>query len=173
MRQGYVELLDVLLDRGSSFRSSPWSSLGLGAAMFISSAATSSRSSTAGGSSSMSARRPARASKRPSGLPGGRGQDPQVIPARDRDLIVDNIGLPARAYNLAFTDGSTIGVNDGVIQVALKEGHAPTADYVASCAQRVAGRLPGGDLLLSGRRHGDPDPEFRPAGADRRPYRRL
>ncbi len=38
--------------------------------------------------------------------------------------------MPARAYNLAFADGSTIGVNDGVILVALKEGHAPTADYV-------------------------------------------
>jgi multidrug efflux pump subunit AcrB len=54
----------------------------------------------------------------------------EVIPEKDRELIVDNIGLPARAYNLAFTDGSTIGVNDGVILVALKEGHAPTSDYV-------------------------------------------
>jgi len=54
----------------------------------------------------------------------------QVVPESDRQLIVDNIGLPARPYNLAFTDGSTIGVNDGVIQVQLKEGHAPTADYV-------------------------------------------
>ena len=54
----------------------------------------------------------------------------QVIPERDRDLIVDNIGLPARAYNLAFADGSTIGINDGVILVALKKGHKPTADYI-------------------------------------------
>jgi multidrug efflux pump subunit AcrB len=54
----------------------------------------------------------------------------QVIPESDRELIVDNIGLPARLYNLAFADGSTIGINDGVIQVALKDGHAPTADYV-------------------------------------------
>src|SRR6202008_4687057 len=42
----------------------------------------------------------------------------------------DNIGLPARAYNLAFADGSTIGINDGVILVALKKGHKPTADYI-------------------------------------------
>jgi multidrug efflux pump subunit AcrB len=54
----------------------------------------------------------------------------QIIPDSDRQLVVDNIGLPARSYNLAFTDGSTIGVNDGVILVALKPGHAPTADYV-------------------------------------------
>jgi multidrug efflux pump subunit AcrB len=54
----------------------------------------------------------------------------EVIPARDRELVVDDIGVPQRAYNLAFTDGSTINVNDGVILVALKEGHAPTATYV-------------------------------------------
>jgi multidrug efflux pump subunit AcrB len=54
----------------------------------------------------------------------------EVIPDKDRGLIIDNIGLPARAFNLAFADGSTIGINDGVIQVALKEGHKPTADYV-------------------------------------------
>jgi multidrug efflux pump subunit AcrB len=54
----------------------------------------------------------------------------QVIPDNERERIVDNIGLPARAYNLAFSDGTTIGPNDGVIMVALKEGHAPTAHYV-------------------------------------------
>ena len=54
----------------------------------------------------------------------------KVIPEQERNLIVDDIGLPQRVYNLAFTDGSTIGPNDGVILVALKEGHAPTADYV-------------------------------------------
>lgn len=54
----------------------------------------------------------------------------EVIPPRDRDLIVDDIGVPQRVFNLAFTDGSTIGVNDGVILISLKERHAPTADYV-------------------------------------------
>jgi multidrug efflux pump subunit AcrB len=65
-----------------------------------------------------------------------------VIPDKDRSLIVDNIGLPARAYNLAFTDGSTIGVNDGVIQVALKEGHKPTADYVRKLRQVLPAAFP-------------------------------
>jgi multidrug efflux pump subunit AcrB len=59
----------------------------------------------------------------------------EIIPEKDRSLIVDNIGLPARAYNLAFADGSTIGINDGVIQVALKEGHKPTAEYVKRLRQ--------------------------------------
>src|ERR1700678_1323795 len=53
-----------------------------------------------------------------------------VVPERDRDLIVDNIGLPARSYNYAFGDGTATGLNDGVILVALKEGHAPTQRYV-------------------------------------------
>jgi multidrug efflux pump subunit AcrB len=54
----------------------------------------------------------------------------EIIPEKDRALIVDNIGLPARAYNLAFADGSTIGANDGTILVSLKEGHSPTTEYV-------------------------------------------
>jgi multidrug efflux pump subunit AcrB len=66
----------------------------------------------------------------------------EVIPERDRSLIVDNIGLPARAYNLAFADGSTIGINDGVIQVALKEGHKPTADYVKELRQVLPAAFP-------------------------------
>ena len=66
----------------------------------------------------------------------------EVIPDKDRSLIVDNIGLPARAYNLAFADGSTIGVNDGVIQVALKEGHKPTADYVKKLRQVLPAAFP-------------------------------
>jgi multidrug efflux pump subunit AcrB len=66
----------------------------------------------------------------------------EVIPDRDRALIVDNIGLPARAYNLAFSDGSTIGVNDGVILVSLKEGHRPTADYVRKLREVLPAAFP-------------------------------
>ena len=66
----------------------------------------------------------------------------EVIPARDRDLIVDDIGVPQRAYNLAFTDGSTINVNDGVILVSLKEGHAPTADYVRRLREVLPAAFP-------------------------------
>lgn len=53
-----------------------------------------------------------------------------IIPPRDLKLVLDNIGLPQRLYNLAFTDGSTIGVNDGVIQMELNEGHRPTVDIM-------------------------------------------
>ena len=66
----------------------------------------------------------------------------EVIPDKDLELIVDNIGLPARLYNLAFSDGTTIGVNDGVIQVALKEGHAPTAEYVRRLREELPAAFP-------------------------------
>jgi multidrug efflux pump subunit AcrB len=67
----------------------------------------------------------------------------EVIPAAERDRIVDNIGLPARSYNLAFADGSTIGVNDGVILVALKDGHAPTGDYIRKLRTVLPAAFPG------------------------------
>src|SRR5258707_1870713 len=66
----------------------------------------------------------------------------EIIPESDRALMVDNIGLPARAYNLAFTDGSTIGVNDGVILVSLKEGHAPTNAYVRKLRAELPAAFP-------------------------------
>ncbi len=66
----------------------------------------------------------------------------EIIPASQRALVVDNIGLPARTYNLAFTDGTTIGPNDGQILVALKDGHAPTADYVRRLRQVLPAAFP-------------------------------
>src|SRR5262245_29958112 len=66
----------------------------------------------------------------------------EIIPGNDRALIVDNIGLPARAYNLAFADGSTIGANDGTILVSLKVGHAPTAEYVRKLRETLPKAFP-------------------------------
>src|SRR5262249_35176002 len=66
----------------------------------------------------------------------------QIIPKGELDLIVDNFGVPGRSYNWAFSDGTTIAVNDGVIMVALKDGHAPTADYVAKLRQILPAAFP-------------------------------
>jgi hypothetical protein len=43
-----------------------------------------------------------------------------VIPERDRDIIVDDIGVPQRTYNLAFTAGSMINTNHGVTRSSLR-----------------------------------------------------
>ncbi len=66
----------------------------------------------------------------------------EIIPTRERDLIVDDIGVPQRVYNLAFTDGSTINGNDGTILISLKEGHAPTADYVRKLREALPAAFP-------------------------------
>jgi multidrug efflux pump subunit AcrB len=66
----------------------------------------------------------------------------EVVPDSERDLFVDNIGLPARSYNYAFGDGTAIGVNDGIILVALKEDHAPTATYVSRLRQVLPAAFP-------------------------------
>jgi multidrug efflux pump subunit AcrB len=60
------------------------------------------------------------------------------VSAKDLKLVLDNIGLPQRLYNLAFTDGSTIGVNDGVIQIQLTEDHQPTGEII----QKLRAELP-------------------------------
>ena len=65
-----------------------------------------------------------------------------IIPKDDLDLIVDNFGVPAVSYNWAFADGTTIAVNDGVIMVSLKQGHAPTADYVRKLREVLPAAFP-------------------------------
>ena len=144
MRDGYAALLTSLLHAGfivpivgrpgARARRRPCS---------CSSAAISFRPSTAARSSFTSARRPAPGSKPPNGSSRpSRTRSARSFRRANGELIVDNIGLPARAYNLAFTDGSTIGVNDGVILVALKEGHAPTADYVRKLREVLPAAFP-------------------------------
>jgi multidrug efflux pump subunit AcrB len=64
------------------------------------------------------------------------------IPPGDLGLVLDNIGLPARLYNLAFTDGTAIGVNDGEILISLKPGHAPTAGYVRRLREELHRNFP-------------------------------
>jgi multidrug efflux pump subunit AcrB len=64
------------------------------------------------------------------------------IPSRDLGLILDNIGLPDQLYNLAFTDGATIGVNDGQMQIQLNEGHAPAADYMKKLRLELPSAFP-------------------------------
>jgi multidrug efflux pump subunit AcrB len=66
----------------------------------------------------------------------------EVIPENERELIVDNIGLPARAYNYAFGDGTATGLNDGVVLVSLKEDHPPTANYIRKLREVLPAAFP-------------------------------
>ena len=65
------------------------------------------------------------------------------IPGTDIKLLLDNIGLPQRTYNLAFSDGTTIGVNDGTIQIQLAENRrGTTAAYTRQLRDELPAAFP-------------------------------
>ena len=66
----------------------------------------------------------------------------EVVPKREVAGIIDNIGLPALNYNLAFNDGSFVAYNDGQILVSLAPDHGPTAAYQRRLRQVLAQRYP-------------------------------
>jgi multidrug efflux pump subunit AcrB len=67
----------------------------------------------------------------------------KVIPPAELDNVIDNIGLPLSSVNLVYSNTGTIGPQDGDIQIALKEGHAPTADYVKKLRELLPQEFPG------------------------------
>jgi multidrug efflux pump subunit AcrB len=67
----------------------------------------------------------------------------QVIPPREIETIVDNMGIPNGGFNLAFGDNPTIGSGDGDILISLKEGeHGPTAQYVDQLRKDLNQKFP-------------------------------
>ncbi len=66
----------------------------------------------------------------------------RLIPAKDLDGIVDNIGVPNSGINLAYSTSAPIGPGDADIMITLKEGHAPSADYVRMLRQKLPELFP-------------------------------
>jgi multidrug efflux pump subunit AcrB len=66
-----------------------------------------------------------------------------VIPPRDLDTIVDNIGLPISGINMAYANSGTIGSADADILISLKPGHAPTDSYVDRLREQLPRQFPG------------------------------
>jgi multidrug efflux pump subunit AcrB len=67
----------------------------------------------------------------------------RTIPPRELDNIVDNIGLPFSGINMAYQNTGTIGPADGDALISLKEGHAPTADYIRQLRSKLPQQFPG------------------------------
>jgi CzcA family heavy metal efflux pump len=67
----------------------------------------------------------------------------RTIPARELDNIVDNIGLPFSGINMAYQNTGTIGPEDGDALIALKEGHAPTENYIKQLRTILPQKFPG------------------------------
>ncbi|WP_047533448.1 efflux RND transporter permease subunit [Methylotenera sp. N17] len=66
----------------------------------------------------------------------------KVIPADEILTIVDNIGIPISSINMTYNNTGLIGAQDGDIQIALKEHHAPTADYVRKLREILPKHFP-------------------------------
>jgi multidrug efflux pump subunit AcrB len=67
----------------------------------------------------------------------------EVIPAVEVEAVADNIGTYVSSINTIYNNTGTIGESDGDIQVSLKQGHAPTANYVNLLRQQLPRRFPG------------------------------
>ncbi len=66
----------------------------------------------------------------------------RVIPSELIETMVDNIGLPPSSINLTYNNTGVLGSSDGDFQIALKEGHRPTADYVRELRERLPREFP-------------------------------
>jgi CzcA family heavy metal efflux pump len=67
----------------------------------------------------------------------------QVVPPRETDTILDNIGLPYSTINLTHTASGVIGAADADILVTLRPDHHATAGYVAALRRALASQFPG------------------------------
>jgi multidrug efflux pump subunit AcrB len=67
----------------------------------------------------------------------------EIIPKKELNTILDNIGLPSISINLAFNDSATLSAADGEIMIALKQEHSrPTSEYAAMIRERLGKEYP-------------------------------
>jgi multidrug efflux pump subunit AcrB len=67
----------------------------------------------------------------------------QLVPKDQLETILDNLGVPNSGINLSYSNSGTIGTLDGEIQLSLKEGHRPTAEFVSLLRRELPKRFPG------------------------------
>ncbi|MGO4700899.1 efflux RND transporter permease subunit [Dyella sp. 2RAB6] len=67
----------------------------------------------------------------------------RIVPPEELGTVVDNIGQPISGINTAYNNTGTIGSWDGDIQIALNEGHRPTAGYVRRMREELPHQFPG------------------------------
>src|SRR3954462_5892474 len=67
----------------------------------------------------------------------------KIIPPAEIDTLADNIGMPISGINMTYNNTGLIGPQDGDIQIKLREGHRPTAEYVQALRQQLPSAFPG------------------------------
>ena len=66
----------------------------------------------------------------------------KIIPG-EIDTLADNIGMPISGINMTYNNTGVIGPQDGDIQIKLKDGHRPTAEYVQALREQLPRAFPG------------------------------
>jgi len=66
-----------------------------------------------------------------------------IIPADQLETTIDNIGLSSSSINTIYNNSGTIGPQDGDVSIKLKEGHAPTDQFVDKLRVELPRRFPG------------------------------
>jgi CzcA family heavy metal efflux pump len=66
-----------------------------------------------------------------------------VIPPEQLGTVVDNIGLSNSGINTTYNNTGLVGEQDGDIQIALNEGHRPTAEYIRKLRELLPHKYPG------------------------------
>ncbi len=66
----------------------------------------------------------------------------EVIPEKDLDGILDNVGLPNSGINLSYSSSGTIGSFDADIMISLKPGHKPSLFYMDELLPILRERFP-------------------------------
>jgi multidrug efflux pump subunit AcrB len=72
----------------------------------------------------------------------------ELIPAKELETILDNIGVPNSGINLSYSNAGTIGTLDAEILLSLHEDHAPTAEHVARLRAELPKRFPGVEFFF-------------------------
>lgn len=72
----------------------------------------------------------------------------KVVPERELESVLDNIGLPYSSINLIYSRSGVTGASDSDIMVSLKEGHAPTANYVRKLRNVLAKEFPSAEFYF-------------------------
>ncbi|HET7329305.1 efflux RND transporter permease subunit [Dyella sp.] len=66
-----------------------------------------------------------------------------AFPPDELGTVVDNIGVSGSGINTTYNNTGLVGEQDGDIQIALNEGHRPTAEYVRKLREQLPHRYPG------------------------------
>jgi multidrug efflux pump subunit AcrB len=66
----------------------------------------------------------------------------KIIPERDLDGILDNMGIPNSGISLSYSNNGLLGTGDSDVLISLKPGHAPTFEYERQLRDRLNREFP-------------------------------